>query len=155
MSVDGRGVLVRVPGARARLVPVRVELEHLASAALDAWRLVRPDGPLLPVNNSSSRCYARAPWPAGVPPLGSARLRATWTTWLLAGGASVQAVVTAADIATVESWFAPVRLLAELPEDTYLAQVRGTTDPFARGRALDGQPWPSPVVPLAEDGGGR
>lgn len=155
VTVDGRGVLVQVPGARARLVPVRVEVEHLAVAALDAWQVVRPDGALLPINNPSSRCFDRAPWPSGVARLGSARLRATWATWLLAGGASVQAVVAAADIATVESWFAPVRLLVDLPEDTYLAQVRGTADPFARGRALDGQPWPSPVVPLAENGGGR
>jgi hypothetical protein len=146
-------VLVRVPGAPGRLVPVRAELEHLAVAAIDAWRAVRPDGALLPMNNPSSRCFDKAPWPFGAPRLGSARLRATWATWLLAGGASVQAVVTAADIATVESWFAPVRLLGELPEDTYLAQVRGTGDPFARGRALDGQPWPSPVVPIAENGG--
>lgn len=154
-TVDGRGVLVRVPGVRGRLVPVRVELEHLAAAALDWWQAARPDGPLLPANAPSSRCFDRAPLPSGVARLTSARLRATWATWLLAGGASVQAVVTAADIATVESWFAPVRLLADLPEDTYLAQVRGTTSPFARGRALDGQPWPSPVVPLAVDGGGR
>ena len=155
VTVDRRGVLVRVPGARARLVPVRVELEHLGAAALDAWQAERPDGPLLPTNAPSSRCFDRAPWPAGVARLSSPRLRATWTTWLLAGGASVQAVTTAADIATVESWFAPVRLLADLPEVTYLAQVRGTTDPFARGRALDGQPWSSPVVPLAGNGGAR
>jgi integrase len=153
-TVDGRGVLVRVPGARARLVPVRVELEDLAAAAFDAWQVVRPDGPLLPSNDPSSRCFDRAPWPSGLARPSSARLRATWATWLLAGGASVQAVVTAADIATVESWFAPIRLLADLPEDTYLTQVRGTTSPFARVRTLDGQPWPGPFVPLAENGGG-
>lgn len=159
VSVDERGVLVRVPGARARLVPVRAELEQLAAATHQVWTSVAPTGALLPVRDPSSSCFERAPWPPGLTRVSSARLRATWTAWALAGGASLQAFLTAADITSTDSWYAPVRLLPDLDQADYLRQVRGSSLPFTpAGRALDGQPWPSPEVPLREDapvGGGR
>lgn len=159
VSVDDRGVLVRVPGARERLVPVRVELEQLAAATRAAWTSEAPDGQLLAPRDPGSRCFEGAPWPFGLARLSSARLRATWTTWVLAGGASVQAFLAAADITSTDSWYAPVRLLADLDQTDYLHQVRGTSLAFSpANRTLDGQPWPAPAVPLRADtpaGGGR
>lgn len=148
--LDDHGVLVSSPGGR--VVPARTELEQLAAAALHAWA---PDGTVcnpLPARYPSSNIFERTPWPHGLPRPSAPRLRATWTVWVLAGGASLRAFLAAAHITSTDSWYAPVRLLADLPKQEYLHQVRGTTSPFVPGgRRLDGQPWPAPAVPLRTD----
>lgn len=67
-------------------------------------------------------------------------------------GLRLPAYLRAAHITSIDSWYACVPLLPDLPFDEYSARVRGTTDPFvASGRLLDGQPWPAPAIPLRDD----
>lgn len=80
------------------------------------------------------------------------RPRATWSALTFASGCGLPAYLRAAHITSLDSWMAPTALLPDLALTDYYAQVRGITGPFApAGRALDGQPWPAPAIPLRED----
>ena len=156
-AIDDAGVTVTLPAGR--VVAVRTELEDLAAATVTAANDL--DMPrLFMARNPSSTTFESAPWPHGLARPSVARLRATWTVWLAAGGAGVQAFLRAADITSTDTWYAPVRHLPDLDEEDYLTQARGTSAAFTpTGRALDGSPWPAPEVRLraeaARVGGGR
>lgn len=163
--VDAAGVRVVVPsGTRARTVPVRHEFEQLLTAA---WQAVlehdhhrrassETDGAELVVTRGHvGGWFEEVDWPEPVGMPDSRRLRATWTVLALAGGCSVPAYLQAAHITSTGTWHAPLRWVAPLGDDAYRVQLRGTAEPYVpSGRALDGQPWPAPMVPLA-DGGAR
>ena len=151
-AITGAGVAVRL--SDGRVAWVRTELEDLAAATVaKAAALNVPH--LFVARNPSSTLFERTPWPADQARPSVARLRATWTVWVTAGGASVQAFLRAADITSTASWYAPVRLLPDLDPEEFGVQVRGTNATFTpTGRALDGQPWPTPAVPLAGVAGG-
>lgn len=156
--IDDGGV--RVPLPDGRVAVVRTELEDLAAATLRAALASPEPHRLLAVRHPSSTIVERTPWPHGLSRPNASRLRATWTVWLAAGGAGVQAFLRAADITSTDTWYAPVRHLPDLDDQDYLTQVRGTSAAFTpTGRALDGSPWPAPKVPLRVDapqlGGGR
>ncbi len=153
------GLLVSVrASARARVIPVRHELEQLAAAAHTALLAAaaadpRADGGrLFPGDDAASRLFSQLTWPPGVARSNTHRLRATWSTLTFASGCGLPAYLRAAHITSLDSWMAPTALLPQLPLDVYCAQVRGATGPFAPdGSVLDGQPWPAPAIPLRDD----
>jgi hypothetical protein len=87
------------------------------------------------------------------------RLRATWTALVLSSGCGLPAFLRAAHVTSYDSWYGAVAHLEDLDEAEYLAQARGDArlaDPRVKqdalelgaGMVLDGNPWPSPRVPL-------
>ena len=159
LTATGHGLLVHVRGSdRARTVPVRHELEHLTAAAHTALAAAAAEDRgaggrdrLFPGQDAASRLFGQLTWPPGVDRPNTHRLRATWSALTFASGCGVPAYLRAAHITSVDSWYATVPLLPDLPFDEYCAQVRGTTAPFVTGdRELDGRPWPAPAIPLRD-----
>jgi hypothetical protein len=156
VRVTGHAVVVDVPtGPRARTVPVHHGFEELALAAhtgLTGLTDHEDDDRLLPAKDPAAKLLAALAWPDDAARPTARRLRATWTALVLASGAGLPAFLRAAHLTGRDSWNAAVDLLTPLSDAAYQTQLRGTTGPVAAtGRALDGRPWPAPVVPLRDD----
>jgi hypothetical protein len=159
ITATGHGLLVSLRGTdRDRMVPVRHEFEQLAAAAHAALTAEAAADPrvdaerLFPGKDAASRCFGKLAWPTGLARPTTHRLRATWSALTLSSGCGLPAYLRAAHITSIDSWYACVPLLPDLPFDAYCAQVRGSTDPFVPdARVLDGQPWLAPAIPLRDD----
>lgn len=166
--------------SRGRTVPFHRDLADLAAQAHALVLTHDPQqrrnaGPndagspvLFAAHHVSSRLWEQVAWPHGARPT-ARRLRATWSALVLASGCGLPAYLRAAHITSIDTWYAAIDHLEELAEDTYWDQARGDT-PFhvsepppglGAGLVLDGNPWPSPHVPLrpttttAKSKGGR
>ena len=126
ITIDGLGVLLKVTGRRARLVPV---LETWEQPIMDAVMAI---GPGLPVfgaqrtsfnNNAVSNFVARSSGVGIKPSL--QRLRVTWILHHLSVGTPVHHLMKAAGIETLDAFDRYLRFLPEPDANEFRTALRG------------------------------
>jgi hypothetical protein len=152
LTASSDGVLVHVPGPRARTVALWHELDQLAVAAWDSVLVHDHAGTevrkMWPTRAALGTWFDETDWLQVAKP-NAYRLRATWTALVLGSGCPVADYITAAHVTGIDSWLAPVRWLPPAPAEEQQANVRGSRQPYTpSGRELDGRPWPTPTLQL-------
>ena len=163
LLTDGGPVRVVVPDTigRGRVVALYRDFAALAVRAHelvlthDLQEKTTADGApvLFAAHQVSHRLWEQVALPPGLQPTAQ-RLRATWSALVLASGCGLPAYLRAAHITSIDTWYGAVAHLEDLEVGAYLTQVRGDTHtnltepPLGAGLALDGNPWPSPRMPL-------
>ena len=156
-------VVVPDTAGRGRVVPVHRDLADLAGQAHELLlaRDPRLNGEhqhqgltLFGHHHVATNLWNRLAWHNDQRPT-VRRLRATWTALVLSSGCGLPAFLRAAHVTSYDSWYGAVAHLEDLDEVDYLTQVRGDTNRgdddvpgLGAGMVLDGNPWPSPRVPL-------
>jgi len=155
ISVEPDAVMVNVPGANARRVPVHRSCEApLADllAELPPGRLITTSG-----RNAGPRVVWQAQPTDDIPALTTTRLRATWLALVLEGQPPLQAVLRAAGVDGERSYAYLVRGLPPLDEGSYRRAIRGSADPVPDPAqlALFTVTHPQPAVGYRPERGAR
>lgn len=117
------GIIVRVPGKRARVVVVRRDYEELVRVGITG---VRPNQLLVGRNpersNVGGRIVRKAELFDDAPQIDARRLRSTWLTWLITQPVPINVILAAAGLQGARS-LVELYALLERPDDDAMLRV--------------------------------